>query len=138
MECGGCTACCNVLQIDAIDKPMYTPCRYCDGGCSIHNSKPKTCAEFECAYYQAPTIPESLRPDRCGIIFMKKTDRIFSGLLVDGVEVSDMAKAQINSFLQQGFSVVLLCQDEYHWIPATGHDQKELDQEYKEHLSGNL
>ena len=139
-SCEGCTACCSVLKIDALDKPQYTPCIHCEGGCTIYDTKPKTCSEFECAYLQGKNIPLSLRPDNCGIIFMKKTDRIFSGLLIPGMEVSDIAKGQIDSFNRQGYSVVLIDQrvSKPHIMLAEGHDGETIYNEYKEYLSGYL
>lgn len=106
MECGECTACCTLLEIKAINKPINTHCQYCDGGCSIHDTKPQTCAEFECAYRQADGIPVSLRPDKCGIIFIKLDDNTFTGVINPKMELSDIAKAQINDFKKQGYEVI--------------------------------
>jgi len=140
MECGECTACCSVLKIDALDKPAYTPCTHCNKGCTIHKTKPQTCTEFECGYYQGKNIPIELRPDNCGIIFIKKTDRIFSGLIVPGVEVTDIAKGQIKAFNDQGYSVILLKQgaNQFHLMLADGHRAEDIYKEYQEYLSGNI
>lgn len=141
MECGGCTACCTVLKIDDIDKPMDTPCQYCTGmGCSIHSAKPETCKLFKCGYYSGKNVPDGLRPDKCGIIFIKKNDRIFSGILVKGVPVTDVAKGQIESFRHQGYSVILVSTDgrRPHVMPAEGQDADGVFKEYKEVLSGNV
>jgi Fe-S-cluster containining protein len=106
MECGNCTACCTVLPIKAINKPINTPCPNClRGGCSIYDNKPQTCTEFECAYLQAKNVPVSLRPDRCGVIFIKKTDSRFDGVLIKDRSITETAKAQIEAFKQQGYEV---------------------------------
>jgi len=129
-----------MLPIDAIDKPADTACQHCDQGCSIWDSKPQTCTEFECAYYQAEDIPEALRPDKCGIIFIRRSERIFSGVLVTDVPVTDAAKGQIRSFNEQGFSVVLVSAKDMSLKPifSKNHDPKEIETEYKEALSGNV
>ena len=140
MECGACTACCTLLPIEPIDKPVNTPCQYCDGGCSIYNSKPETCTEFACAYLQDENVSEGLRPDKCGIIFIKRTDRIFSGALIPDIKTADIAKGQIQSFNDQGYSVVLLSLKEKapHLMLGNGHDAEEIMAEYKEALSANV
>ena len=106
MECGDCKACCTALVIKVLNKPANTPCQnLCDKGCSIYDSKPQTCTEFECAYIQGTNIPESLRPDKCGVIFIKQDSKTFKSVLIPGMEVTDMAKAQMNDFMKQGFRV---------------------------------
>jgi hypothetical protein len=129
-----------MLQIDAIDKPANSKCQHCEAGCAIHSTKPQTCADYECAYYQGANVPVSLRPDKCGIIFTKKTDRIFSGILVTGVPVTDVAKGQIQSFNEQGFSVVLMDASTLSMKPmlSADHNPKEIEQEFKEAVGGDI
>ena len=140
MSCDGCTACCSLLPIEAINKPANTDCRYCDAGCSIYEDRPETCAEFECGYLQGKNLPLSLRPDKCGIIFIKNTHRIFSGVLVPEIKPTNDAKGQIDAFLNQGFSVMVLSVNEKKPLLrlAEGHGFDEIIHEYKEALSGNL
>ena len=137
MRCAECNACCFLFPIPEINKPENKLCEhYCDG-CDIHDRKPKMCIDYNCAYLQYEDAPESLRPDQCGIVFTKKTDRIFSGILVPGVEVTDMAKGQINAFLDQGYSVVLLSTGRKpHVIPEDGREPKAVYDEYAEAISG--
>jgi Fe-S-cluster containining protein len=105
-NCGGCTACCNVLLIQDIHKPVNTACPNCTkDGCSIYSNKPQTCNEFECAYLHGKNVPESLRPDNCGVIFVKRSDTRFDGVVIPNAEVTDMAKAQVESFKRQGYEV---------------------------------
>jgi len=140
-QCGDCRACCILLPVSAINKPTNTRCKHiCDVGCSIYADRPTTCAEFECGYLQADNVPESLRPDKCGIIFIKRTERIFSGALMPGIKTTDTAKAQIEDFRRQGFSVVLLSLSEKKplMMLAAGHLADEVMTEYKEALSGNI
>lgn len=140
MQCDGCTACCTLLPIEAINKPVNTPCQYCDAGCSIYPDRPQTCAEFECAYLQGRNVPLSLRPDNCGIIFIKRTDRIFSGVLMADRKPTEAARGQIDAFLKQGFSVVLssLSEKKPLLMLADNHNSDDIMGEYKEALSGNV
>lgn len=139
MECNGCTACCTVLPIEAINKPMYTPCQFCDKGCTIYDKKPQTCNEFECAYFQGLNVSESLRPDKCGVIFYKRTPRVFSGAVIPDCTITDSAKGQIAAFNSQGFSVVLLKGGRKpHIMLADGHNAEDIMAEYIEALDGYL
>jgi hypothetical protein len=54
--CRTCTLCCTLPLINALEKPMYHPCRYIqDQGCSIFGKpeRPSPCLAFECAYLHA-------------------------------------------------------------------------------------
>jgi len=129
--------------IEALNKPMNTPCQYVtDKGCSVYNSctKPQTCTEFMCAYLEGKGIPEELRPDKCGIIFIKHTDRIFSGILIPNNNITIMAKRQIESFNQQGYSVILLSvyeKDPYIKL-GINHNKDDIIKEYEDFLNGNI
>lgn len=131
MECGECTACCTLSVVKELQKEAWVKCDLCkDNKCSIYGKHPKSCKDFECAYLQGGSSID-LRPDKCGVMFVKKSDRIFCGILVPNVPVSDMAKSQIASFKQQGFSVVMLKKEERpHLELAEGHDEKEIYDEY--------
>lgn len=128
-----------MFPIKEIAKPVNTHCPNCDKGCLIYDTKPQECTDFMCAYLQVDTH-ESLRPDKCGIIFVKKTDRIFTGSMVTGAKVTNDAKGQIQSFNDQGYSVVLLSMEEEKPFVklAKGHEIEEIITEYKETISGDL
>jgi len=113
MECGECTLCCELLPVPWMNSPAGHLCNECDEGqgCKIYNIAPKKCLEFCCAYNQMKKVSINFRPDKCGVIFEKITDDIFIGT-VDPNEskLKDIVKGQINSFLGEGFSVVLFNQ----------------------------
>ena len=136
MECGDCTACCTLSVVPELNKKAWEQCAHCDKGCKIYDKRPQVCRDFECAYLQGGTNIE-LRPDKCGIMFFKKSDRIFCGVLVPDVPVTDLAKEQIAQFKKQGYSVVLLKQEEKPHIEfAEGHNEKEIYGEYVNLLKG--
>ena len=139
-KCGECTVCCTVSVVEVIDKKVWETCKYCsNNSCSIYGDHPKVCKEFECAYLESGSNIE-LRPDKCGIMFVKKNDRIFTGMLVPNTSITDMAKRQIVSFNKQGYSVVLLTKDENPvLVIAPGHNENEIREEYIKLLeNGNL
>lgn len=140
MECGDCTVCCTLSAVSELNKKVGEQCFFCvDNGCEIYGDHPQVCKDFECAYLQGGTNIE-LRPDKCGVMFFKKNDRIFCGMTVPGLKATDLAKGQINSFLKQGYSVVLLKLGEKpHIKPAEGHDGDMIYKEYTNLLiDGNL
>ena len=131
-ECGECTVCCTLSVVEELNKGAGEDCKLCkNNGCSIYGKHPQVCKDFECAYLQGVADIE-LRPDKCGIMFFKKSDRIFTGALVPGVPVTNVAKGQIDAFNQQGYSVILLNLEEKKPLIklANGHNEQEIFYEY--------
>lgn len=140
MECGECTACCTLSVVSELNKKAGEHCTHCvNNGCEIHGKHPQVCKDFSCAYFQGGSNVE-LRPDKCGIMFSKKSERIFCGTVVPDVPVSDLAKGQIVSFKEQGYSIILLKLGEQpHIQVAEGHKKEEIFQEYLNILkNGNV
>ncbi|MEM9416536.1 MAG: hypothetical protein AAGA29_13830 [Planctomycetota bacterium] len=68
-ECGSCTACCNVLAIEPLDKPGFSPCAHaCGDGCAIYAQRPDCCRDFTCLWLQGH-MAEDDRPDKLGVVF---------------------------------------------------------------------
>lgn len=97
-KCGGCTACCygaevssGIKILDEVDrvvekiawvKPRRTSCGYlCKDGCSLQKVKPKACVDFECQWLSGE-FPESMRPDKCGVIFWIEPSEVLGQMLV--------------------------------------------------------
>jgi hypothetical protein len=72
-RCGGCTLCCDLLEVAALQKPANAPCQHCalGVGCMIYAQpeRPSACSAYQCAYLFNETWPDELRPDRCGVVF---------------------------------------------------------------------
>ena len=67
-KCGECTACCTTHGIREIDKPAMKECEHvCDKGCSIYETRPESCARYECAWLQG-MFDDKFRPDKCGTV----------------------------------------------------------------------
>lgn len=116
MNCEGCTLCCKLFNIPWMNSPEGKYCEKCepDKGCKIYDTIPEKCKSYKCAYNQAPNLNTDLRPDKCGIVFEKATDKIFYGTLDTNFVMNDVIDKQIKSFLEKGFSVVL----RHLYIPA--------------------
>lgn len=71
-ECGDCTVCCIVPTIDdpEIQKKPGIHCRHCATGCTIYESRPKSCRAFYCAWRLIPALGPDWRPDLSGVFSM--------------------------------------------------------------------
>jgi hypothetical protein len=70
-SCGECTACCTVLSVAEIRKPMRWACEYVQcGGCRIYDKRPPACRDFNCLWLRGAIAgDESHRPDKLGVMF---------------------------------------------------------------------
>lgn len=75
-SCGSCTLCCQVLDIDELDKKAGVLCTNCvaTGGCSIYARRPDVCREFECEWLSERDVAPVLKPDRIGTLLMIDPD----------------------------------------------------------------
>lgn len=94
--CGGCTVCCEVLNIDEpeLRKPAGVMCRHADDqGCTLYSGRPHSCRAFFCAWRQLDVMPESARPDRLDVIFWvtgrPNPEILFETVYVIGAAVKD-------------------------------------------------
>jgi hypothetical protein len=130
MECEECTVCCTLSVVPDFNKEVGEECIKCNNGCEIYGDHPQVCKDFECAYLQSKSNIE-LRPDKSGIMFFKKNEKIFVGILVPNVRVTELAKDQIKSFNMQGYSVVLLkIGEKPHIFLAKNHNFIDIYKEY--------
>lgn len=70
-DCGGCTACCTVLAVDELRKPMRCACPHQTAtACRIYADRPAGCREFNCVWLRGGLpADEAWRPDQLGVIF---------------------------------------------------------------------
>jgi len=70
-NCGSCTACCTVLAVDELRKPMRCACPHqTTSGCRIYEERPLGCRQFNCVWLRGGLpADEAWRPDRLGVIF---------------------------------------------------------------------
>uniref|UniRef100_A0A7C2JZ42 YkgJ family cysteine cluster protein n=1 Tax=Schlesneria paludicola TaxID=360056 RepID=A0A7C2JZ42_9PLAN len=70
-DCGGCTACCTVLAVDELRKPMRYACPHqAADGCRIYADRPHGCRQFHCVWLRGGLpAEEDWRPDRLGLLF---------------------------------------------------------------------
>jgi len=82
-ECGNCTACCVelIIQDPELVKLPGVKCRHLNktGGCSIYQTRPKTCREWFCMWRFLPLLGEDWRPDKSGVLIKREYDNIPPG-----------------------------------------------------------
>jgi hypothetical protein len=136
MECGDCWMCCRVPEVKEIGKSAGERCKnYVIGeGCKIYENRPEECRLFECSYFQMEKAFEGLRPDSCGIMFEKISDNVFFGSIE--TDLTEMAKKQIDAFIEQGFSVLVGYPNEKNLtlFLAENHTPNMVEKEYKEYI----
>lgn len=69
-SCTGCTMCCKLLRIAALDKPRLEWCRHCDIGigCRIYEDRPQECRTFDCGYVSQGWIGEHWKPSESKMV----------------------------------------------------------------------
>ena len=68
--CGTCGKCCQLLGVPNVTEAGQRCKHWCQGkGCAIYKARPIPCRNFECTWVAKPDMPESMRPDRLGIVF---------------------------------------------------------------------
>lgn len=90
-DCGPCTACCTFIPIETpgFYKPAGSHCLQCvEGiGCGIYPTRPQPCRDFLCGWRALAFLPDSLRPDLCGLIAVAEENGIPPGYAdVSGVK----------------------------------------------------
>ena len=129
MECDGCTLCCKLLNIPWMDSPAGEYCRECEPGvgCKIYDNAPKDCLDFYCAYNQVEKVSKNLRPDKCGVIFERFDDIMFGTIDPEKNQLSKDIVGQIEFFILEGFSIVLVMKGNVQYIHAAeGYTEQEL------------
>lgn len=68
-SCGTCSACCTVMGVKELDKPVDTPCSHCapksSKPCLIYEARPESCRVFWCAW-RCGFFADHMRPDSAG------------------------------------------------------------------------
>ena len=70
-DCGGCTACCDVIGVPQLGKPYYARCYHqAPAGCGVYESRPDDCRKYRCAWHLGVLGERTdRRPDQCGVLF---------------------------------------------------------------------
>jgi hypothetical protein len=75
-SCDGCTLCCKVIGIKALEKPMGTWCKHCapTSGCTIYAERPEECRTFNCGYLLEPALGPEWKPSESRIVLLTEAN----------------------------------------------------------------
>jgi hypothetical protein len=64
------------MGVKALGKARYQACRHCTAGkgCSVYDTRPQECRDFECMWLRDARLPDRLRPDRSRAIITTTND----------------------------------------------------------------
>jgi hypothetical protein len=68
--CDGCTLCCKLVPVRALEKPAFHWCPHCAPGvgCKIYADRPRACSAFECMFLRDPDLSEEWRPSKSKLV----------------------------------------------------------------------
>ena len=81
-DCGSCSLCCRVLDIDELKKPGGQWCKHCrpgNGGCSIYSDRPSICRTFACRWIIDPSVEDYWFPKHSKMVVDERFDPSGSG-----------------------------------------------------------
>jgi hypothetical protein len=75
-DCDGCTLCCKVIGVKALEKPMGVWCQHCapKGGCAIYAERPDECRNFDCGYLLEPSLGPEWKPSESKIVLLTENE----------------------------------------------------------------
>jgi hypothetical protein len=79
--CGECFACCHVLAIKDLDKPVGEDCKHLDRArathhCTIYEHRPFDCQQYTCAWVREAGFGNAgHRPDKIGVLFSPRDNK---------------------------------------------------------------
>jgi Fe-S-cluster containining protein len=76
-ECGSCNACCDILEVEAVDKPENELCKHWQAGtgCTIYDRRPQMCRSFTCAWLQGH-LDDDWFPDTSRVVVHFSQDAV--------------------------------------------------------------
>lgn len=125
-NCGDCDLCCKLLETHGVPSPIGTYCQHCDKGCKIYNDRPQECREYQCMWTQMPEqfARIEMRPDNSGIIFDRQDGMVISARVDTDWTMTGLIHGQINSFVNEGFSVIVFRGNEHKIFLTNGHTEE--------------
>jgi hypothetical protein len=133
MNCGNCTECCRQLNIPETDSKEGDLCQHCEEGvgCKIYSERPESCRIFECCWKQMKIAGKELRPNVCGVLFEKWSDKVIVGSTEN--KLSKLILNQIEYFKNEGISILIVNQNEKTrtFYVADGHTVESVKEEIK-------
>lgn len=106
-QCGDCTLCCTLTYVPELDKQERVKCGSCAKGCTIYEGRPKSCADYKCAWL-AGEMSEDMRPDKSHAM-VEVYPLMVAVLLEDGYALKDLSREtllEFNQYVDAGLPVI--------------------------------
>lgn len=77
-QCGDCTLCCKIMEIEQLAKPAGAWCRHCKPGrgCLIYADRPSECRAFSCFWLLNDRLDDSWKPNQAKFVLTTSDDGI--------------------------------------------------------------
>jgi len=77
-ECGECTLCCKVTEVEALAKPADSWCPHCKPrrGCLIYANRPAECRAFSCLWLINDLLDQHWKPSKSRLVLTTSEDGI--------------------------------------------------------------
>lgn len=77
-SCEGCTACCKLVAVAALNKPPQRWCEHCSigAGCTIYDARPDDCRTFYCGWVLDAAISDDWNPRHSKMVVKYEPGRI--------------------------------------------------------------
>lgn len=101
--CDSCALCCNLLKIEALDKPAGTWCRHCSTQrrCDIYEQRPSPCVTFHCGYLNWRQVGDEWKPSDCKIVLLTELEGRRICARVDGGQPDAWRREPYHSTLRK-------------------------------------
>lgn len=130
-RCGKCALCCKLIDVPGL-AAKGSWCKHVnlksENSCSIYNERPGICKGFECLWLKSKTLSDSLRPDKCGVVFEIYKEGLVVAL-VDKHKSDVWKKGEVNNLivelLKSKYFVWVVVGKEQHLLLCEGVTEKE-------------
>ncbi len=126
-KCGSCNLCCELFEVEGLDKAAGQKCEYLKAGCRgcrIYESRPDQCRSFDCLWLQG-VGPSAMRPDRSGVVMVTRGGSAVHGHVRGFDKVKPAARRFLDSITEKAV-VVLVAGDRRKLLGGPNHLVKEI------------
>lgn len=122
VSCDGCTLCCKIPRIPALDKKSNEWCGFCNRnkGCSIYQLRPTPCVDFNCLWLSGQQ-PVEWRPDRVHLYTVEESNDLIK-VRVDADHPTawqeGVGKQMVDHFRSKGKHVLVSVGMQLTFLPA--------------------
>lgn len=122
-KCNNCALCCKLIEVTALQKEAWKWCVHCTKhSCEIFEKewRPIACSSYKCEWLLNESMDESLRPDRCKVIFEKIDKENYIALIdpsrPDAWLSNKKVKEVIIEMLESNYAISISNKKETHLI----------------------